>query len=74
MHSPISEHSTPQAPYTVKLLAAVLAVCVLLGTATMFFSDFLDYGAESTSIAALQRVAASLPHLTGITENPIHLN
>ena len=74
MHSPISEHSTPQAPYTVKLLAAVLGVCVLLGTATMFFSDFLDYGAESTSIAALQRVAANLPHLTGITENPIHLN
>ena len=66
--------TTPFADRTAKLLLAVLAACVMLGTATMFFGDFLDYGAESTSIAALQRVAGGLPHLTGVTETPIHLN
>ena len=66
--------TTPDAGRITKLLLAVLAVCVMLGTATMFFGDFLDYGAESTSVAALQRVAGGLPHLTGIAETPIHLN
>lgn len=66
--------TTPAAGRITILLLAVLAVCVMLGTATMFFGDFLDYGAESTSVAALQRVAGSLPHLTGVAETPIHLN
>ena len=62
--------TTPAAGRITKLLLAVLAVCVVLGTATMFFGDFLDYGAESTSVAALQRVAGGLPHLTGTAETP----
>ena len=71
-HAPLT--TTPPAYRAIRFLLAVLAACVMLGTATMFLGDFLDYGAESTSIAALQRVAGGLPHLTGVAETPIHLN